>query len=123
MAFRTATAEFASANLDLTINRAPTAVNDTATAATGIGGTASGNVLGNDSDPDGDTLVVTPFSGTGAHGNLIINADGSYNYSVTNLSGPTGSHCTTSSPMAFRTATAESLPLISTLRSIALQPQ
>ena len=73
-------------------NRAPTAVNDTATAATGIGGTASGNVLGNDSDPDGDTLVVTPFSGTGAHGNLIINADGSYNYSVTNLWGPTGSH-------------------------------
>jgi VCBS repeat-containing protein len=49
-------------------------------------------VLGNDSDPDGDILTVTPFSGAGAHGNLALKADGSYGYTVTNLTGATGSH-------------------------------
>jgi VCBS repeat-containing protein len=73
-------------------NHPPTALDDAATATTGIGGTASGNVLSNDSDPDGDSLAVTAFSGTGAHGNLILNADGSYSYTVTNVIGATGGH-------------------------------
>src|SRR5262245_31576163 len=82
----------ASASLDITLNRAPVATNDAANATTGIGGTASGNVLGNDSDPDGDSLAVTPLSGAGAHGNLALNADGSFSYTVTDLTGATGSH-------------------------------
>lgn len=76
-------------------NHAPIAVGDVATATTGIGGTASADaahgVLINDSDPDGDSLTVTGFSG-GTHGNLVLNADGSYSYTVTDLTGPTGSH-------------------------------
>jgi VCBS repeat-containing protein len=48
-------------------------------------------VLANDSDPDGDTFVVTGFNG-GSHGGLVLNADGSYSYTATDLTGPTGSH-------------------------------
>jgi VCBS repeat-containing protein len=76
-------------------NQPPHAVDDFATATTGIGGTASADtahgVLANDSDPDGDTLVVTGFTG-GSHGSLVLSADGSYSYTVTDLTGPTGSH-------------------------------
>src|SRR5262249_36053894 len=73
-------------------NNLPIALDDAAIATTGIGGTASGNVLSNDSDPDGDSLTVTPFSGAGAHGDLTLNADGSFSYTVTDLTGATGSH-------------------------------
>src|SRR2546428_181845 len=38
------------------------------------------------------STTATPFSGAGAHGALTLNAVGSYSYTVTNLSGPTGSH-------------------------------
>ena len=56
------------------------------------GGTdAAHGVLANDSDPDGDPLTVTGFTG-GTHGTLVLNADGSYSYTVTDLTGPTGSH-------------------------------
>jgi VCBS repeat-containing protein len=76
-------------------NRPPHAVDDFATATTGIGGTAGTDaahgVLANDSDPDGDPLTVTGFTG-GTHGTLALNADGSYGYTVTDLTGPTGSH-------------------------------
>jgi VCBS repeat-containing protein len=76
-------------------NRPPHAVDDFATATTGIGGTAGTDaahgVLANDSDPDGDPLTVTGFTG-GTHGTLTLNADGSYSYTVTDLTGPTGSH-------------------------------
>lgn len=76
-------------------NQAPHAVDDSATATTGIGGTASADaahgVLVNDSDPDGDPLTVSGFRG-GTHGTLALNKDGSYSYSVTDLTGPTGSH-------------------------------
>ena len=48
-------------------------------------------MLTNDSDPDGDALTTTGFTG-GVHGTLILNGDGSYNYTVTDLTGPTGSH-------------------------------
>ena len=58
-------------------NPGPVAVNDTATTAedTAI---ASINVLGNDSDPDGDPLTVV--SASAANGVVSINANGTLNY-------------------------------------------
>jgi VCBS repeat-containing protein len=76
--------------LQFAANHAPTPSDDTANATTGLG-SAAGNVLANDSDPDGDTLTVTGFTG-GTHGTLTLAADGAYSYVVTDLSGPTGSH-------------------------------
>jgi len=88
-------------------NDAPTGVNDHATAIE-AGGTnngtpgldPSGNVLANDTDPEQDPLHVTEIrtgalneSGTagslgnvlrGRYGDLVINADGSWTYSVDN---------------------------------------
>ncbi|MGY3604085.1 MULTISPECIES: DUF4082 domain-containing protein [unclassified Bradyrhizobium] len=80
---------------------APTAVADVADAtekggvANGSGGSpATGNVLTNDTDPDaGDTKTVTAvrFSATagtlgtalaGAHGSLVLNANGTFTYTV-----------------------------------------
>ena len=82
-------------------NTAPTAVADTGNAtekggiANGSGGSpATGNVLTNDTDPDaGDTKTVTAVSfgamagtlGTalaGAHGSLVLNASGTFTYTV-----------------------------------------
>ncbi|MEC5127652.1 Ig-like domain-containing protein [Verrucomicrobiales bacterium BCK34] len=54
---------------------------------------ATGNVLSNDSDPDGDTLSVSAVNGTGAntgvpvagsYGSITINSNGSYNYALNN---------------------------------------
>ena len=68
-------------------NNAPNAVNDT--DSTLESGTASGNVLSNDSDPDGDGLSVISFAGGAAAGSLVtlasgatvsIQSDGSYSY-------------------------------------------
>jgi VCBS repeat-containing protein len=51
-------------------------------------GPVSGNVLANDVDPDGDTLVVfNPGTYTRDRGELIINADGTYTFTV-NVSHP-----------------------------------
>ncbi|MDB5609049.1 MAG: cadherin-like/VCBS repeat-containing protein [Bradyrhizobium sp.] len=82
-------------------NTPPTAVADTADAtekggiANGSGGSpGSGNVLTNDTDPDaGDTKTVTAVSFgatagtlgaalTGAHGSLVLNASGTFTYTV-----------------------------------------
>ncbi|MBR1293788.1 MULTISPECIES: DUF4082 domain-containing protein [Bradyrhizobium] len=82
-------------------NRSPTAVADTgdATEKGGVnnstgGSLATGNVLTNDTDPDaGDTKTVTAVSfgstsGTigsalnGAHGSLVLNASGTFTYTV-----------------------------------------
>ncbi|QEN12031.1 tandem-95 repeat protein [Mycobacterium sp. ELW1] len=54
-------------------NDAPSAVNDTVTTAedSAVSVTA-GTLLGNDSDPDGDTLTVTGVS-SGAHGTAVLN--------------------------------------------------
>ncbi|WP_442107531.1 VCBS domain-containing protein [Pseudomonas sp. NUPR-001] len=88
-------------------NDAPTGVDDSATAieAGGLnnatpGLNPSGNVLGNDIDLEKDTLTVTAIrtgsetgsgtSGTlgtslrGLYGNLVMNADGSWTYTVDN---------------------------------------
>ena len=76
----------------LTPDNPPVAVDDSASATTGVGGVASGNVLANDSDPDGDALTATAFDGDLAHGHLTLVANGDFTYTVTDLNGPTGSH-------------------------------
>src|SRR6185295_13075546 len=81
------------------INDAPVAVNDTATAIE-AGGVANataglnpaGNVLTNDTDVDaGDTKTVSAITGgtvgvakAGTYGSLVLNANGSYTYTVDN---------------------------------------
>jgi serralysin len=76
----------ASAALDITLNRAPIAVNDSV-AITSKGGTLHGNVLTNDFDPDGDAIGLTGVVGgsfghsiAGTYGSFTLNADGSYIY-------------------------------------------
>jgi len=71
------------------VNDNPVAVNDTATTGenTPLTGAAPG-VLGNDSDPENDALVVTAVNGgavgsavTGSNGgSFIVNANGSYSF-------------------------------------------
>ncbi|RWA83425.1 S-layer family protein [Mesorhizobium sp.] len=97
--------------VDLSTNHAPIGFDDTslsagATAATEKGGTlngsggsnATGNVISNDTDVDGGSLIVSAVrtggtegagsAGTvgsglvGAHGTLTLNSDGSYTYIV-----------------------------------------
>jgi Ca2+-binding RTX toxin-like protein len=66
---------------DVFTNRAPVAVDDVVSAAHGA--TAIGNVLTNDSDPDGDSLAVVPQNLATANGNqVIVNADGSFAYAA-----------------------------------------
>ncbi|MXN67497.1 tandem-95 repeat protein [Stappia sp. GBMRC 2046] len=62
-------------------NDVPVAVADTASALED-GGAATGNVLANDTDGDGDALQVSGGAGTvtGTYGTLTLNADGSYSY-------------------------------------------
>jgi len=67
------------------VNDAPDAVNDTATVAED--GSKTINVLGNDTDPDGDKLTVK--SATAEHGTVKINADGTVTYTPNaNYNGP-----------------------------------
>ena len=75
----------ATANLDITLNRAPIVVNDLA----GVQTRAKGNVLANDSDPDGDALTVTAIQGgtvgqplAGNYGTLQLTSNGDYLYSA-----------------------------------------
>ena len=58
-------------------NNAPDAVDDSET--TDYGTPVSGNVLGNDSDPDGDDLTATLATGP-TNGSVVLNDDGSYTY-------------------------------------------
>ncbi|MDE0723794.1 MAG: Ig-like domain-containing protein, partial [Alphaproteobacteria bacterium] len=77
-----------------TPNRAPEARDDNGGAAEGdahtvkedaVPNTVSGNVLDNDTDPDGDTLLVAnPGTYTLTYGTLTINADGTYTYALDN---------------------------------------
>ncbi len=60
-------------------NQAPIAQNDS--VKTPAGTAVSGNVLTNDSDPDGDPLAVTPTPVVPpAHGELVLNPDGTFTY-------------------------------------------
>ncbi|HMW21939.1 MAG TPA: Ig-like domain-containing protein [Burkholderiaceae bacterium] len=75
------------------VNDAPLASNDSASGAED-GGALTGNVLSNDSDPDGDPLSVTGYSIAGVSGSfsagqtasiagvgsLVINANGAYSF-------------------------------------------
>ncbi len=92
-------------NIVITLDRAPTVVADAGAAVESSSG--SGNVLTNDSDRDGDTLVVSAVNGNaggvgssvaGTYGHIQINADGSYTYNADNTaaidSAATGSHLT-----------------------------
>jgi VCBS repeat-containing protein len=79
-------------------NDAPTGANDTAVAieAGGIANASAGinptgNVLSNDTDVEGDNLSVSAITGgavgsafAGSYGSLILNADGSFTYTVDN---------------------------------------
>jgi VCBS repeat-containing protein len=80
-------------------NQAPVGVDDSATTAEDT--PATGNVLGNDSDPDGDALTVTQFSIGGATyaagdtavlagiGSLTLAANGAYTFTPEpNYNGP-----------------------------------
>ncbi len=58
-------------------NTAPVVVADTALVVEG--GAVLGNVLTNDTDPDGDLLSVT-LAANVSHGTLVLNADGSFSY-------------------------------------------
>lgn len=60
-------------------NNSPVALNDINNTLMGIA--TQGNVLTNDSDPDGNTLTVStdPVSGP-SHGTLVMNTDGTYTY-------------------------------------------
>ena len=67
-------------------NDAPVAQNDAAAATEDT--PASGNVLTNDTDVDGDALNAILVSGP-AHGSLTLNADGSFTYTpAANYNGP-----------------------------------
>ena len=59
-------------------NPAPTANHDTAT--TNEDTPATINVLGNDTDPDHDPLMVVPGSATAGNGAVVINNDGTISY-------------------------------------------
>jgi hypothetical protein len=62
------------------VNRAPSAQNDAYTAPTGVTlDVPAPGVLGNDSDPDGDTLSVSVLAGP-SHGSLSLSSNGSFRY-------------------------------------------
>ncbi|WP_396212916.1 tandem-95 repeat protein, partial [Flavobacterium sp.] len=80
------------------VNDAPTAIDDTQTILEDT--VATGNVLDNDTDPDGNTLTVTQFTINGVTyapgaivnipnvGTMIVNADGTYSFTpVANYNG------------------------------------
>ncbi|MBV9692268.1 MAG: VCBS domain-containing protein, partial [Alphaproteobacteria bacterium] len=91
--------------LSITIDRAPTAVNDSngdVESAT-LNVLAASGVLANDSDKDGDSLTVSAVTGgtvgssfATTYGHITLNADGSYTYNADNTSAidaaPSGSH-------------------------------
>jgi VCBS repeat-containing protein len=59
-------------------NDAPIAVNDAMTVDEDTAGT--GNVLTNDTDPDGGTALTVSVVANPAHGTLVMNPDGSFTY-------------------------------------------
>ena len=63
------------------VNDAPNAVNDSNTTA--FNTAISGQVLTNDSDPDGDPLTVVSNTNP-SNGSVVVNANGTYTYTPTN---------------------------------------
>lgn len=72
----------------LVTNPAPIAANDTLAIPRSTNMPVAGNLLGNDQDPDGDSLSVTAVNGgtsstlMGEHGTLAWGADGAYTYQI-----------------------------------------
>ncbi|MDH3539032.1 MAG: Ig-like domain-containing protein, partial [Acidimicrobiia bacterium] len=60
------------------VSRPPVAVDDEFTV--GVFDSLSGNLLDNDSDPDGDELTVVDISSAGEPGSFTYQADGSFTY-------------------------------------------
>jgi hypothetical protein len=72
--------------LTLEANLAPVAVNDSRTVLEDA--SVAINLIGNDSDPDGDTITVSAV-GTAAHGTVVNHGDGTVTYTpAANYSGP-----------------------------------
>jgi VCBS repeat-containing protein len=69
-------------------NDAPVVIADTAAVQEDLIITASGNVLFNDSDVDHGAVLTVANAGTlqGSYGSLVLNADGSYTYTLNNSS-------------------------------------
>ncbi|WP_309293198.1 putative Ig domain-containing protein [Azonexus sp.] len=68
-------------------NQAPITAPDNAEVSEDGQTTATGNVLANDHDPDGDVLqVADPGIRTGEYGVLTLQSDGSYSYTLDNAS-------------------------------------
>ena len=68
-------------------NTSPSAVDDTAsTDEDTVLNVVSPGVLGNDTDPDGDSLTVTEYDATSVQGaEVTVNTDGSYRYDPTDV--------------------------------------
>lgn len=77
---------------------------------------ATGNVLTNDMDPEGNTQTVVPLNLTDARGTFVLNADGSYTYTPSNtIKGPVEynySVCDNGSPIACDNATIHFLVVV-----------
>jgi len=72
---------FADAAIDLTVNNAPIAFNDTASTNEDVGTyTSSASVLANDFDWEGDALSALAGTFNGAYGTLVLNSNGTYTY-------------------------------------------
>ena len=96
----------ATQTVSFTINRPPTVVSD-GVSALESGASATGNVLGNDSDKDNDALTISAVAGSGTnvntaiagtYGHLTLHSNGSYSYDADITSaidgGATGAHLT-----------------------------
>ena len=71
--------------LTTTTNHAPVTTADTANVSEDAVTSALGNVLTNDSDPDGTTLAVAaPGTFAGTYGALVLAANGAYTYTLNN---------------------------------------
>ena len=73
-----ANVKFGDFGVEGAINEAPVAANDAATGAEDAAA-ITGNVLSNDTDPDGDSLSVSLDSGT-TNGTVDLKSDGSFEY-------------------------------------------
>ena len=96
--------------ITVTLDRPPTVVADNSSSDAVENSThATGNVLSNDSDRDGDSLTVSQVNGSagnvgnsiaGTYGHITIGSNGSYDYTADNIAAidgaATGSHLTDS---------------------------